>query len=96
LPGRDTIAGATLTMDRAVRNAVLFGGATLADAARMAATTPAELLGIGHRKGSIAPGRDADLVVLDRDLSLAGVLVRGEWVGGAPPARGRVRARAAP
>ncbi|HST40748.1 MAG TPA: N-acetylglucosamine-6-phosphate deacetylase [Conexibacter sp.] len=80
LPGSTTIAGATLTMDAAVRNAVAFGGVTLADAARMAATTPAELLGIGERKGSIAPGRDADLVVLDRDLALTRVMARGEWV----------------
>lgn len=80
LPGADTIAGATLTMDAAVRNAVRFGEATVADAARMAATTPAELLGIEATKGSIAPGRDADLVVLDDDLSLHRVLVRGSWV----------------
>ncbi|MDW5595543.1 N-acetylglucosamine-6-phosphate deacetylase [Conexibacter stalactiti] len=83
LPGSATIAGATLTMDAAVRNAVAFGGVTLADAARMAATTPAELLGIGDRKGSIAPGRDADLVVLDRDLALTRVLARGAWVDAA-------------
>ncbi len=80
LPGAETIAGATLTMDAAVRNAVRFGEATVADAARMAATTPAELLGIDAVKGSIAPGRDADLVVLDSDLALHRVLVRGSWV----------------
>jgi N-acetylglucosamine-6-phosphate deacetylase len=83
LPGRETIAGATLTMDQALRNAVRFGGATLEDAVRMAATTPAELLGLGDRKGSIAPGRDADLVVLAPDLSLARVMARGEWVDAA-------------
>jgi N-acetylglucosamine-6-phosphate deacetylase len=79
LPGAETIAGATLTMDRALRNAVVFCDVALADAARMAATTPAELLGVADRKGSIAAGRDADLVVLDDDLTLAGVLVRGRW-----------------
>jgi N-acetylglucosamine-6-phosphate deacetylase len=80
LPGEETIAGATLTMDAAVRNAVLLGEATVADAARMAATTPAELLGVADVKGSIAPGRDADLVVLDGDLTVARVLARGQWV----------------
>ena len=59
---------------------VLPPEATVADAARMAATTPAELLGVEATKGSIAPGRDADLVVLDDDLSLHRVLVRGSWV----------------
>ncbi|MDO8210356.1 N-acetylglucosamine-6-phosphate deacetylase [Conexibacter sp. CPCC 206217] len=84
LAAADTIAGATLTMDAALRNAVELGGASVADAARMAATTPAELLGLGATKGLIAPGRDADLVVLDDDLALAAVLVRGAWVDGPP------------
>jgi N-acetylglucosamine-6-phosphate deacetylase len=79
LPGTDTIAGSTLTMDRALRNAVAFCGVAVEAAARMAATTPAELLGISDRKGLVAPGRDADLAILEPDLSLAGVLVRGAW-----------------
>src|SRR5262249_23303483 len=89
LPGRDTLAGATLTMDQAVRNAVTFGGARGAGAARGAATTRAERLARGARRGSIAPGRDAALVVLDEDLALAGVLARGAWVEGAPAAAAR-------
>jgi N-acetylglucosamine-6-phosphate deacetylase len=79
LVGSETIAGATLTMDRALRNAVVFCDAALTDVAQMAATTPAELLGIADRKGSIAPGLDADLVVLEPDLALAAVLARGTW-----------------
>jgi N-acetylglucosamine-6-phosphate deacetylase len=78
LPGHDTIAGSTLTMDRALRNVVAFTGVSIPEAAAMAATTPARLLGIDDRKGSIAEGLDADLVILeDGDLELAGVLVRG-------------------
>jgi N-acetylglucosamine-6-phosphate deacetylase len=46
----------------------------------MASTTPAELLGIADRKGLLAAGRDADVAVLDPDLSLAGVLARGAWI----------------
>jgi N-acetylglucosamine-6-phosphate deacetylase len=85
LPGHDTIAGSTLTMDRALRNTIAFTGASVPEAAQMAATTPARLLGIADRKGTIAVGLDADLVLLaPEDLALAGVLVRGEWVS--PPA----------
>ena len=79
LPGTDTLAGSVLTMDRAVRTAVQRCGVPLEDAARMAATTPAELLGLDDRIGVLAPGRDADVAILDGDLELAGVVVRGEW-----------------
>ncbi len=85
LPGHDTIAGSTLTMDRALRNLIAFTGASVPDAAAMAATTPARLLGIADRKGAIAQGLDADLVILEEgDLALAGVLVRGIRVAAAP------------
>lgn len=86
LPGHDTIAGSTLTMDRALRNVIAFTGASIPDAAAMAASTPARLLGIADRKGAIAPGLDADLVILEPgDLELAAVLARGIPV---PPAAG--------
>lgn len=86
LPGTETIAGSTLTMDAAVRNVVAFAGVEVEDAARMAATTPAEMLGIADRKGAVAPGRDADLAILDRDLTLAAVLTRGTWARSLTPA----------
>ncbi|WP_229067835.1 N-acetylglucosamine-6-phosphate deacetylase [Actinoplanes sp. DH11] len=72
-----SIAGSTLTMDAALRNAVA-AGIPLPDAARMASTTPARLLGLTDR-GAITPGLRADLVVLDADLRLKQVLR-----GGAP------------
>jgi N-acetylglucosamine-6-phosphate deacetylase len=58
------LAGSTLTTDAAVRNAH-DAGLPLGDVLAMASTIPARLLGL--RKGRIAPGYDADLVVLDRD-----------------------------
>lgn len=73
-----TLAGAHLTMDAAVRNAVALMGASLADALFMASTTPAWFLGLEAERGAIAPGLRADLVALDAGLSVAGV-----WVGGA-------------
>jgi N-acetylglucosamine-6-phosphate deacetylase len=79
LPDSDTIAGSTLTMERALAVLVRHCGVSVPDAAAMASTTPATLLGIEDRKGSIAAERDADLVILDPDLALIGVLVRGVW-----------------
>ena len=76
----DSIAGSTLTMDVAVQNAVRFLGVSVADAVVMASTNPARLLGLGDRKGAIAAGMDADLVVLDEGLRVGRTMIGGEWV----------------
>jgi N-acetylglucosamine-6-phosphate deacetylase len=71
-----TLAGSTLTMDRAFRNIVGMLGGSLIDAARMCATNPArelEMSGVG----AITEGHVADLVVLDRDLQVAHTFVEG-------------------
>ena len=73
-----SIAGSTLTMDAAFRRAV-HAGLSMTDAARMAATTPATALGFTDR-GAIAPGKRADLVVLDDDLTVTRVMRAGVWV----------------
>jgi N-acetylglucosamine-6-phosphate deacetylase len=51
----------------------------------MASTTPAEALGLAGEIGSITVGRAADLVVLDRTLHVAAVMVKGSWIEGCPP-----------
>jgi N-acetylglucosamine-6-phosphate deacetylase len=73
------IAGSTLTMDVALRNAVA-AGLPLIDAVAMASTTPARLLGLADRVGALAPGLRADLVVLSSGLVLRSVLRAGEAV----------------
>ena len=70
------LAGSTLTLDRALRNVVALG-VPLADAVRMLTLNPATLLGLELSKGVIAPGADADLVLLNSDLHVAGVMTRG-------------------
>lgn len=86
LRGTTTIAGSTATMDRLFATAVRLLGeqvdadTALAAAARMTATTPARTLGL-HRTGTLAAGRDADLVALDRDWRVSRVMRRGAWVG---------------
>ena len=79
-----TIAGSTLTMDRAFR-CVVDAGASVEEAVTMASTTPAEALGLADEIGSITVGRAADLVVLDRTLHVAAVMVKGSWIEGCPP-----------
>lgn len=76
----DSIAGSTLTMDAAFRFAVTQAGFSMVDAAAAAATNPARLLGLADRTGALVEGLDADLVVLDPDLTLHSVMARGSWV----------------
>jgi N-acetylglucosamine-6-phosphate deacetylase len=74
----DELAGSTLTMDRAVRNMVELVGASLQEAVMMATINPAKVLGVENRKGSIASGKDADLVILDEELNVCSTVVKGE------------------
>jgi N-acetylglucosamine-6-phosphate deacetylase len=75
-----TLAGSALTLDRAVRNMVTLAGLGWSDAIRMATLTPAQITGVAHRKGKIAPGMDADLVMLDDSGSVRSTWVRGKAV----------------
>ncbi|WP_219466785.1 N-acetylglucosamine-6-phosphate deacetylase [Nonomuraea rhizosphaerae] len=75
-----SIAGSTLTMDVAFRRAVQEVGLTLPEAAQLASLTPARVLGLADRVGSISVGKAADLVVLSDDLEVAGVMKRGTWI----------------
>ena len=78
--GSGVIAGSVLTMGAAFRNILAFSGCTVPEAARMASTTPARLIGEGKRKGRLAPGYDADVTVLAPDLSVEAVWRAGDPV----------------
>lgn len=89
-----TLAGSALTLDRAVRNMVALAGMGWADAIRMASLTPAEITGVSDRKGKVAPGMDADLVVLDEQGFVRSTWVRGHLVYEGDPAASNERMRA--
>lgn len=80
LAGSDRLAGSTLTMDAAVRRAVLEAGIPIDVASAAASRQPARLLGIDDHYGSVAADRVADLVALDRDLFVRDVMIGGEWL----------------
>jgi N-acetylglucosamine-6-phosphate deacetylase len=70
------LAGSALTLDRALRN-IMALGVGMMDALRMLTYQPAKLLGLEKRKGVLAAGADADLVLLDGKMEIAGVMTRG-------------------
>jgi len=74
-----TLAGSTLTMDRAFRNIVTMFHASIVQAAIMCSTTPARALGLTGF-GVIAEGNVADLVVLDRGFRVVRTFIDGEEV----------------
>ena len=71
-----TLAGSTLTMDRAFRNVVTSFGGSLVDAAVMCSTNPARALGLSGF-GVLAEGTAADLVVMDRAFRVIRTLIGG-------------------
>ncbi|MBK7218717.1 MAG: N-acetylglucosamine-6-phosphate deacetylase [Candidatus Promineofilum sp.] len=75
-----TLAGCVLSLDAMLRAFLGFSGATAAEALPTVTTTPARLLGLGDRLGRIAPGYDADLVLLSPDLRVVETFVGGESV----------------
>jgi N-acetylglucosamine-6-phosphate deacetylase len=81
-----TIAGSTLTLDRAFKRAVTVDGLSVEDAVTALSANPARLLGIADTIGSLEPGKYADLLLLDSAYELKGVMRRGEWV--VPPQLG--------
>jgi len=78
--GGGWLAGSTITLLQGVQNAVQLAGLPLAAALPLATENPARLLGLEGQKGQIRPGADADLLVLNRDLSLRHVIVKGQLV----------------
>lgn len=82
LEGTSTLAGSVVTLDKCVRNFSRFTGCSLGEAIKCATFNPAKCLGIENRKGTLRPGADADLVVLDRQGNPVSTWVRGRQVWG--------------
>jgi N-acetylglucosamine-6-phosphate deacetylase len=80
LSDRSALAGSIATMDRLIRTMVMQAGIPLHDAVRMASETPARIMGIYDRKGSLQRGKDADILILDDNCNLQAVYAMGKLV----------------
>lgn len=80
LPDLTAFAGSVATFDRLVRNMVYMAGVNIPEAVRMASTTPARIMGVEQQKGSIAVGKDADIVLFDEQINVSMTMVNGKVV----------------
>jgi len=74
------LAGSTLTMDRAVRNMMKLVGTPLQTAVKMATINPAVVINVDKNKGSLEPDKDADIVIIDDEISVYMAIVKGNIV----------------
>ena len=72
--------GSQLTLSVAIRNMRKHTGAPVCDLIKMVTSTPAKAIGLYHERGSIEPGKIADLVVLDEELNVKGVILEGKFI----------------
>lgn len=77
---RSAFAGSTTLLNRMVPILTEVVGIPLVEAVRMATLTPAKVIGIDERKGSLSPGKDADIAIFENDFSAWRTMIGGRWV----------------
>jgi N-acetylglucosamine-6-phosphate deacetylase len=78
LPDRSAFAGSVATANRLVRTMITMADVSLLDAIEMMTYTPARILNIENKKGSIEKGKDADIVIFDEDINIEKTIIKGK------------------
>ena len=78
VPDRHCFAGSVATADRLLRTMINIAGCTEEEAVRMATANPAKMMGVYDRKGSIEPGKDADIVIWKGNVEVERTIIGGE------------------
>jgi N-acetylglucosamine-6-phosphate deacetylase len=78
LPDRSAFAGSVATADRLIRTMMDLADVSLIDAVRMMTATPARIMKVDDKIGSIAPGKDADLIIFDDQINVKQVMLKGK------------------
>jgi N-acetylglucosamine-6-phosphate deacetylase len=81
---RTAFAGSTTLLNQMIPILTDVVGVPLVEAVRMASLTPARVIGLADRKGSLEAGKDADLAIFNPDFTAWRVMIRGEWVQAHP------------
>ncbi len=80
LPDRSSFAGSVATADRLVRTMITMADVPLIEAIKMITVTPARILKITDKKGSLVAGKDADVVIFDTNINIQMTMVKGKIV----------------
>lgn len=80
LMDRSAFAGSVATADRLVRTMLGQTDVSLPEAVRMASLVPARIMGLDHVKGSIEPGKDADLVIFGDGIKVKRTIIKGNTI----------------
>lgn len=80
LADRSALAGSIATMDRLIQTMTFKAEVPLFDVCRMISETPAKIMGVYDRKGSLERGKDADILLLDKNLDVKAVWAMGKMV----------------
>ncbi|MFD1632119.1 N-acetylglucosamine-6-phosphate deacetylase [Pseudopedobacter beijingensis] len=80
LPDRSAFAGSVATADRLVRTMHFDAGIGLLETIQMITATPARILNVDDKKGSISIGKDADIVLFDRNIKILQTIIKGKSI----------------
>ena len=81
---RSSFAGSVATADRLVRTMITMADIPIVEAVRMISKTPATIMGVADRKGSLVTGKDADVVIFDQNITIKTTIINGKVVYNAP------------
>jgi N-acetylglucosamine-6-phosphate deacetylase len=80
LPDRSCFAGSVATSNRLVRTMIKLADVSLPKAVQMITSTPASIMAVNDKKGSLTPGKDADIVIFDENISIETTMIKGKIV----------------
>lgn len=80
LPDRTAFAGSVATTDRLVRTMINLADVPITDAVRMMTATPASIMKIDDRKGSLIAGKDADILIFDEEIQIQKTIINGKVI----------------
>ncbi len=91
LPDRSAFAGSVATTIQLVKNMIQLADVPVKDAVKMMTATPAKIMGVADKKGSIEVGKDADMVLFDKDINLHTTIIGGRIVYSQEPTEALIK-----